>query len=311
MRQRSNGLPDRFLGIPAAVAAVGLSAGSALAGAGQPDDYQLGFQVPVTPIAHEISFLHNAILMPIITVISLFVLLLLIYVMAKFNARANKTPSHVHHNTTIEILWTVLPIIVLLVIAIPSFRLLFNQYDYPKPDVTIKATGNQWYWSYEYADQGINFDSFMLDDAGRADLKKQGLDAPRLLAVDNEIVVPVNKVVHVLATAKDVIHSWAVPSFGSKTDAVPGRVTATWFRVEQKGVFYGQCSELCGKDHAFMPIAVRVVDEPVYQAWVAAMKAGGPDAPKKARELIIKAALDDKSKSVAALAAEPTAVAGN
>lgn len=289
------------------LAAFGALTFPAFAGEGKGDDFDLGLQNSATDVAHEIATMHDWILMPIITAIMIFVLLLLVYVMVKFNAKANPVASHVHHNTTVEIIWTVLPIIILLGISIPSFKLLFHQYDYPKPDVTIKAIGNQWYWSYEYAEQGITFDSFMLDDAGRAELKKQGVDAPRLLAVDNEVIVPVNKVVHVLATGRDVIHSWAMPAFGSKTDAVPGRITATWFKAERKGAFYGQCSELCGKDHAFMPIVVRVVSDEVFKAWTDAMKAGGKDNVKKAHDLVIKAALEDKSKSVASAAATATA----
>ena len=293
------------------LAALGLSAVPALAGEGIGENFDLDLQNPATVVAHEISFMHDWILMPVITAIMLFVLLLLVYVMIKFNAKANPVASHVHHNTTIEILWTVVPIIILLGIAIPSFKLLFHQYDYPKPDVTIKATGNQWYWSYEYANEGVTFDSFMLDDAGRAEMKKTGLDAPRLLAVDNEVIVPVNKVVHVLATGRDVIHSWSMPAFGSKTDAVPGRITATWFKAERKGVFYGQCSELCGKDHAFMPIVVRVVGDETYKAWADAMKAGGKDNIKKAHDLVIKAALADKPMPVASNAAASPAATTN
>jgi cytochrome c oxidase subunit 2 len=192
----------------------------------------------------------------------------------------------------------VVPIAILVMIAIPSFKLLNLQYSYPKPDLTIKATGYQWYWSHEYPDQGIAaFDSIMLQDDERQALIKKGIQAPRNLAVDNEVVVPVNKVVHVLVTANDVIHNWTIPSFGSKVDAVPGRVTATWFKAEKEGIFYGQCSELCGKDHAFMPIAIRVVNDQVFGNWAAAMKAKDK---KKAKEIIEKATLEQSGvKNVA------------
>jgi cytochrome c oxidase subunit 2 len=225
--------------------------------------------------------------------------------MVKFNSRANPHPSPTHHNTVIEVLWTVVPIIILVIVAIPSFRLLYSQYDFPKPDLTIKAIGNQWYWSYEYPDQdGVAFDSFMLSNADIEKQKASGVLLPRLLAVDNEVVVPVNAVVHVLVTARDVIHNWTVQPFGSKVDAVPGRVTATWFKAREPGVYYGQCSELCGKDHAFMPIAVRVVDKAVFDQWVVLRKAGGGDVDEKARALIRSAAHSQNSPATAVAAAD-------
>jgi len=180
----------------------------------------------------------------------------------KFNARANPTPSRTTHNTAIEVLWTVVPVLILVTIAIPSFRLLFLQLNMPKADVTVKATGKQWFWSYSYPDEKFEFDSLMVQDK---DLKQGQL---RLLTVDNEMVVPVNKVVHVLTIGADVIHAFAVPSFGIKIDSIPGRINETWFRAEREGTYHGQCSELCGKDHAFMPIVVRVVNEKDYTAWV-------------------------------------------
>jgi len=185
-------------------------------------------------------------------------------------------------------------VLILVIIAVPSFKLLNLQYAYPKADLTIKATGYQWYWSHQYPDQGgFSFDSYMLDDEGRNELIEKGIDAPRNLAVDNEVVVPVNKVVHVLVTAEDVLHNWTIPAFGSKTDAVPGRLTATWFKAEREGVFYGQCSELCGINHAFMPIAVRVVSEETFNKWVEARKADDEDA---ANAIIHEAALALKAK---------------
>lgn len=273
------------------VAALALAAGSAgaLAGTGQPSPGQMGMQVPVTQVAQAINWFHDFVNI-IIIAIAVFVLLLLLWVIFRYNEKSNPTPSRVTHNTLIEVIWTVVPVAILVVIAIPSFKLLFLQYDYPKPDLTIKATAYQWYWSHEYPDQGgIKFDSVMLQDKEREERIKRGIDSPRLLAVDNEVVVPVNKVVHVLVTASDVIHNWTIPSFGSKVDAVPGRITATWFKATKEGVFYGQCSELCGKDHAFMPIAVRVVKDEVFNNWVAAVKARDR---RKARDIIEKAELE-------------------
>jgi cytochrome c oxidase subunit 2 len=190
------------------------------------------------------------------------VLALLVYVMVRFNARANPVPSRTTHNTALEVLWTIIPVLILTAIAVPSFRLIFYQLDVPKPDMTVKATGKQWFWSYSYPDQKFEFDSLMLQD------KDRKADQPRLLAVDNEMVVPVNKVVKVLVTGSDVIHSFSVPSFGVKIDAIPGRLNETWFKAEREGTYYGQCSQLCGRDHAFMPIAVHVVSEQAYNAWL-------------------------------------------
>src|SRR4029453_5540114 len=181
--------------------------------------------------------------------------------------RANPQPSRATHNTALEIAWTIIPVLILVAIAIPSFRLLFAQYDFPKADLTITATGSQWYWTYEYPDHGITFASIIVPDA---DLKP---GQPRLLTVDQELRVPVNKNVIVQVKANDVIHDWAVPSFGIKLDAVPGRLQRTWFRAERTGMFYGQCSELCGRNHAFMPIAVRVVPEHEFNDWLAKTKA--------------------------------------
>ncbi len=279
--------------IGALVAFVGASLwnGAALAAAGHPTPWQLGFQDSVTAISDQIHSFHN-LTMVIITLITLFVLGLLVFAMMRFNARANPTPSKSTHNTLIEVLWTVIPIIILVLIAVPSFKLLYAQYDVPKPDLTIKAIGHQWYWSYEYPDQeDMSFDSVMVEDG---DLKP---DQPRLLSVDNQVVVPVNKNVLVLVTADDVIHNWTIPSFGSKVDAVPGRVTSTWFNAREKGIYYGQCSELCGIRHAFMPIAVRVVDEEVFNNWAAAMA----EDEDKARAIIQAAVEADKRKTIAEL----------
>jgi len=258
-------------------------------GLGQPAPRQLGMQEAATPIAHELHAFHD-LTNTIIIAIALFVMILLAYVMFRFNEKRSPSPSSTTHHTLLEVAWTVIPILILVVIAIPSFKLLMNQYTYPKPDLTIKAIGNSWFWEHEYPDQGnFNVTSNMLTDDEVAERVAKGIPAPRLLAVDNEVVVPVNKVVHVLVTSNDVIHSWTVPSFGSKIDAVPGRVTSTWFQAEKEGIFYGQCSELCGLNHAFMPIAVRVVSEEVFGEWSGAMQAKDR---KKAREIIEKVALE-------------------
>ena len=261
----------------------------ALAGTGQPSPWQYEMQTPVSDVALQTQGFHHIVNIVII-LIALFVLLLMVYVMWKFNERANPTPSRTTHNTLVEVLWTVIPVLILVVIAIPSFRLLYYQYSFPTADLTIKATGNQWNWTHAYPDNGnFSFTSVMLNDAERQARIDKGIPAPRLLAVDNEVLVPVDKYVHVLVTSTDVIHNWTIPSFGSKTDAVPGRVTATWFHVKQEGIYYGQCSELCGKDHAFMPIGVRVVKEAVFNEWVEAMKARDR---RKAREIIDRVALE-------------------
>jgi len=239
-----------------------LAAGSAaLAAAGQPQPWELGLQQGATPVMNDIIWFHDFLLW-IITAITLFVLALLVIIVIKFNARANPVPSRTTHNTAIEVVWTVVPVLILVTIAVPSFRLLFLELDVPKADVTVKATGKQWFWSYSYPDSKFEFDSLMLQD------KDRKADQPRLLAVDNEMVVPVNKVVRVLTTGADVIHSFAVPSFGIKIDSIPGRINETWFKAEREGMYYGQCSELCGKDHAFMPIAIRVVSVRDYTAWL-------------------------------------------
>jgi cytochrome c oxidase subunit 2 len=283
-------------------------AGSALAGMGQPSPRQIGMQDAVTDIAEQIHWFHDFVNVVIIA-ITVFVAILLLIVIFKFNEKSNPVPSKTTHNTAIEVVWTVVPVLILVTIALPSFKLLFNQYAYPEPDLTIKATGNQWNWTHAYPDQGgFNFTTIMLTDAEREEQIKKGLPAPRMLAVDNEVVVPVNKVVHVLVTASDVIHNWTIPSFGSKVDAVPGRTTATWFKAKREGVYYGQCSELCGKDHSAMPIAVRVVKQDVFDAWAAALKARDK---KKAKEIVEKVALEQAAaaKAVSGVDAGPAQLA--
>lgn len=279
--------------VAGAVAAISLTALSAttFAGMGQPSPKQIKFQDAATPIAEQLHWFHDYV-NAIIIAITLFVLVLMLYVMWRFSEKRNPTPSKTTHNTTIEVVWTVVPVLILVAIAIPSFRLLYSQYTYPTPDLVIKATAHAWNWTHEYPDQKITIDSVMLQDNERADVVKSGIPAnqvPRNLAVDNDILVPVNKVVHVLVTSSDVIHNWTIPSFASKVDAVPGRVTATWFKAQKEGIFFGQCSELCGKDHAFMPIAVRVVKESVFNDWVAALKARDR---KKAKDVIRAAAIE-------------------
>ena len=230
--------------------------------ANQPKDWQLGFQEAASESMRDIISFHDNLLLPIIVAISAFVLFLMLYVCVKFRASANPNPSKRTHNVAVEVLWTLIPCLILIVIAVPSFKILYKQDASPKADLTIKAIGYHWYWGYEYPDENIIFDSYMVEDK---DLKA---NQPRLLAVDNEVVVPVNKVVKVLITANDVLHAWALPSFGVKRDAVPGRINETWFKAEKTGTYYGQCSELCGIKHAFMPITVKVVSEEEYQEWL-------------------------------------------
>src|ERR1700680_2439451 len=249
----------RILAIAALAAAMLSPDGAALAGLGQPSPWQLGLQQSGSPVMDEVVWLHDFVLW-IITGITAFVLALLVIIIVKFNANANPTPSRTTHNTVIEVLWTVLPVVILVIIALPSFRILFYQLNTPPAALT-------WNWKYDYTDNGdFEFDSLYLPDK---DLKpgQPGRDL-RLLSVDNEMVVPVNKVVRVLVTGFDVIHSFSVPSFGIKVDAIPGRLNETWFKATREGWYYGQCSELCGKDHSFMPIAVRVVSEADFAAWI-------------------------------------------
>jgi cytochrome c oxidase subunit 2 len=254
---------------PALAFVAALAAGGiAFAGLGQPSPWQMTFQQSAAPTMDDIIWFHDFVLY-IIAGITAFVLILLVVVMVKFNARANPTPSRTTHNTLLEVGWTVIPVVILVVIAIPSFRILFVQLNVPPSDLTIKATGNQWNWTYNYPDDKIEFTSIILTDDERAKINPS---PPRLLGVDNPIVVPLNKVVRVQVIGSDVIHAFAVPSFGIKIDAIPGRLNETWFKATREGVFYGQCSELCGKDHAFMPIEVRVVSEQAYAAWLAEAK---------------------------------------
>ncbi|HYG28753.1 MAG TPA: cytochrome c oxidase subunit II [Allosphingosinicella sp.] len=233
-------------------------------GIGQPDG-RMHLQDQFSPIGVEAAWFHNWILLPAITVISLFVLALLLWVIVRYRRSANPTPSRTTHNTLLEVVWTLVPVLILVLIAIPSIRLLANQYDPPRADLTIKAIGNQWYWEYEYPDHGVQLVSNVLSDE---DARRR--NEPRLLGVDQRVVVPVGATVKVLVTSNDVVHSWGIPAFWAKIDAVPGRVNETWFRADRPGLYYGQCFELCGARHAYMPIAVEVVSQAQFAAWVAA-----------------------------------------
>ena len=251
----------RTLAVIAAVLMVALTVGGHAFAEG-PQPWEMNFQPAATPIAEEAHRFHTHLLW-IIAAISVFVLVLLIYVMVRFNAKAHPLPSKTSHNTLVEVLWTVIPVLILVGIAIPSFKLMYAADRIEDPEMTIKAIGNQWYWTYEYPDNGnFTFDAVMVDEA---DLQP---GQPRLLETDNRIVVPAGQNVRVLVTAADVLHSWAVPSLGVKVDAVPGRLNELWFHINEPGIYYGQCSELCGVNHGFMPIAVEAVTKEAYDAWV-------------------------------------------
>ncbi|MEI8064764.1 MAG: cytochrome c oxidase subunit II [Pseudomonadota bacterium] len=230
------------------------------------ENWQFGYNESVTTVMDDIVYLHDKIMLPIIVAICVFVLFLLIYSLNKFRSSKNPIPSKTSHNTLIEVLWTLIPCIILVVIAVPSFRLLYKQDIIPKSDVTLKVTGYQWYWGYEYPDQKISFEANMVET------KNLKPNQPRLLETDNYVVLPVNKVVKVLITANDVLHAWAMPSFGVNKEAVPGRINETWFKAQKEGIYYGQCLELCGSKHAFMPIVVKIVSEKEYNEWLKVAK---------------------------------------
>jgi cytochrome c oxidase subunit 2 len=243
---------------------------------GQPTQ-NWGFQPQVTPIGQEAAWFHNVILMPLITIISVFVLLLMLYVIVRFRRSANPTPSRTTHNTVLEVLWTLVPVLILVAIAVPSIRLLAHQYSPPKADLTVKVTGNQWYWTYSYPDHGdFEIVSNMLS---KDEAQRRG--EPRMLAVDERVVVPVGATVKVIVTSADVLHSWGIPAFWVKMDAVPGRLNETWFKTDRPGVYYGQCFELCGARHAYMPIAVEVVPAAQFAAWVASKGGTMPGSPQR------------------------------
>ena len=279
-------------------AVTALIPGLAMAAAGHPSPGEIGMQDSVTPIMDSIHTFHDGILLWTAVLISVLVALLLIIITIRFNAKSNPVPSRFTHNTLLEVVWTALPVIILVIIAIPSFAVLtdqltmpdgvrkylgsnifsFGSVEVPAPALTVKATGSQWYWTYTYVDQAKSFDSNILDEKTRL---AQTPVQPRLLAVDNMMIVPVNATVRVQVTGADVIHAFAVPSFGIIIDAVPGRLNETWFNARKEGVYYGECRELCGKDHAFMPIAVRVVSQGVYDTWMKALQAGSVDDANK------------------------------
>ena len=235
---------------------------------GGPKSGEIGFLPANTENADGIFWFHNWILLPVIIAISLFVLALIVYIVWRFNETANPVPSRRTHNGVLEFAWTVAPALILVVIAVPSFRLLSQQLIIPAPDLTLKVTGSQWHWNYGYpkSEGGFSFDSLYVEEK---DLKA---GQPNIITADHEMVVPVGKVVEVDVTSQDVIHSFSVPSFGVKIDAVPGRLNKTWFKAEHEGMFYGQCSNICGIDHAFMPVNVRVVSQSDYEAWLAQAK---------------------------------------
>jgi cytochrome c oxidase subunit 2 len=267
------------MGLLAAVAATMAMSGAAARAAdllGQPTPGGLGLQPAGDALRRQAADFHDHILLPVITAIALFVLALLIIVMVRFNKRANPTPAKWTHNTLLEVVWTTVPVLILAVIAVFSFRLLFAYHDMPKPDLTVKATGNQWYWSYEYpaaVGGGISFDSNLLPK-DQAEAQKR----PYMLAVDHPLVVPVGKTVQVLVYGSDVLHSFFIPAFGVQQTAVPGRVNSVWFHADKPGNYYGQCNELCGVKHAFMPIEVDVLSQADYDAWVAAHAKPAPAA---------------------------------
>ena len=253
----------RLTAVAVTICALMAGLGAVWAGDGKPSDWQMNFQQSATPVMDDIVRFHTGLLYTIVAIAG-FVLVLLLIVIVRFNARSNPTPSRTTHNTTLEVAWTVIPVVILVAIAVPSFRLLFLQLNTPQADITVKATGKQWFWTYSYPDNGkFEFDSVLIRD-----VTKLRADQPRLLGVDNEMVVPVNKIVRVITTGAEVIHAFAVPSFGVKIDSIPGRINETWFKATREGIYYGQCSELCGKDHSAMPIAVRVVSDQAFATWV-------------------------------------------
>ncbi len=264
---------------------VSIAALTGAAHAAEPEPWQLGLQPAVTPVAHLQHQLHD-LLMIIITSITLLVLVLLLYVSVRFSAKRNPNPTRTSHNTVIEVLWTVLPVMILVVIAIPSFKLLYFMDKTENPELTLKVTGHQWYWSYTYQDNGnFTFDSLIVP----SDQIQPG--QKRLLETDNRVVLPVDTNIRVLLASDDVIHAWAVPAFGVKMDTVPGKLNETWMRIEKEGVYYGQCSELCGINHAFMPIAVQAVSKAEFAKWVAEAqkKFAAVDTPAPSQDLRVAA----------------------
>ncbi|HXA41023.1 MAG TPA: cytochrome c oxidase subunit II [Phenylobacterium sp.] len=307
-------MQSRFQGMRALAAGIATGAVTAFWGAqaladdliGQPTNGSVMMQPGVTPLKHDAIFFHNMILFPIITVITLFVLGLLLWIIIRYNKRANPVPAKWSHNTPLEVIWTLVPVLILVVIAVFSFKLLFEYHDMPKPYMTVKATGYQWYWGYEYPDQKISeFVSNVLPED-----KAKAAGKPYRLAATEPLVVPVNQTVQVLTTGADVIHAFAVPAFGVIMDAVPGRVNSTWFKVDRIGTYYGSCRELCGVDHAFMPIEVKVVSQADFDAWVLSKK-GVPigSAPPPAPAAAAPAAPSAGASATPASATAPAAAA--
>ena len=268
-----------FFGVLSAVAGISLAGGArAQEIVGIPHEWQMSFPPSYTTVMDKVESLHNLLLV-IITLISLFVLALLIYVVFRFHVSRNPTPSSVTHNTVLEIAWTIVPILILVVIAIPSFRLLYYSDKAPDAALTVKVTGHQWYWQYEYPDQGnFSIDSRILAEADRIKEKPQ---VPRLLAVDNEMVIPVNTTIRIISTGADVMHGWTVPGFGIKKTVIPGRLNEGWINVEHEGYYFGQCSQICGENHTYMPIAVRVVSKAEFGKWVEQQKKAAGLIPSK------------------------------
>jgi cytochrome c oxidase subunit 2 len=267
--KRGLGLLGLVVAITALVSGIVGPAGAQQKVIGVPHDWQMGFPPSFTPLMDSVASLHDLLLV-IITLISLFVLGLLIYVVFRFHAARNPVPTTVTHNTVLEIAWTIIPILILVVIAIPSFRLLYFGDKAQDAAMTVKVTGHQWYWSYEYPDQGnFSVDSRMLSEADRVKLKP---DQPRLLAVNNEMVIPSKTTIRIIGTGADVMHGWTVWGFGIKKTVIPGRLNEGWISVPEEGIYFGQCSQICGQDHSYMPIAVRVVSKPDFDSWVAEQK---------------------------------------
>lgn len=261
-----------LLGILAVAAVLLAGTGAAFA---EPQAWEWGFQPAASPVAEDIHWFYDYVLLPMMLIISAFVAVLLVYVLFRFRRGANPNPARTTHNTLLEVVWTGVPILILIGIAVPSLRLLYFEATVPEAALTLKVTGHQWYWSYEYPDQGgISFDAIMVDEADLQD------GQPRLLTTDNEVVLPVGEVVRVQVTSEDVIHSWAMPPAGVKTDAVPGRLNELWIELDEPGMYYGQCSELCGVLHGFMPITIRVVTAAEFETWVGQKQAElGIEAP--------------------------------
>ncbi|MGN6208234.1 cytochrome c oxidase subunit II [Asticcacaulis sp.] len=274
---------------------------------GQPTDKAMGWQPAGSALKRQTEWFYNDLLFPIIVAICLLVAGLLLWIMVRYNKKANPVPAKFSHNTLIEIIWTVIPVLILVVIAIYSLSLLRDYNDMPKPDVVVKATGNQWFWTYDYPELGVtDIESRLREDA--KDIKTaKAAGIPYLLEVDNVLVVPVNKVIHVQTTGADVIHSFTVPAFGFKIDAIPGRLNNTWFKAEKIGTYYGQCSELCGKDHAYMPIEVKVVSDADFDAFI--IKNGGKTRAMIASEAAASAAAAEEAAASAATAASASAEA--